>query len=101
MTGRLPRDVLDVACAAGKFTRLFPRDRYVGVDVSATALAEGRRQHPEATFLQGDLGDAEFFVGLFDLVICTHTRTCLRRENLGRYRIFARRFDLLGGLFFN
>jgi demethylmenaquinone methyltransferase/2-methoxy-6-polyprenyl-1,4-benzoquinol methylase len=47
------RRTLDVACGTGFLTRHLRGD-VVGLDQSATMLAEARRRAPRATFLRGD-----------------------------------------------
>lgn len=65
--------LLDVGCGFGDFHR-FLQDQgidtdYTGLDLSPDLLAEARRQHPKASFFEGDLLDLDPEPGSYDIVV--------------------------------
>jgi SAM-dependent methyltransferase len=71
-----PREVLDVGCGAGHFTRRVAAElqggRVTGLDADAGRLsfARARNEAPNADFAEGDLHRLPFVDGAFDLVFC-------------------------------
>ncbi len=81
MLPNLVRDhasVLDVGCASGGMFNIMrgfnPDLRYVGVDLSETALSYARQRYPEVEFIHGDAADLPFDDHSFALV---HSRGVL------------------------
>lgn len=68
--------VLDLGCGDGRLiASLDPREG-VGVDFSAAMVAEARLQHPQLTFVEGDIEDAEVIddlEGPFDFIVLSDT----------------------------
>jgi SAM-dependent methyltransferase len=68
--------VLDVGCGPGNFTRAFARRAggglVVGLDASATMLAQAAREAPRSNlaYVRGDAGDLPFRDGTFAAVCC-------------------------------
>ena len=62
------RKVLDVACGPGAFSRLFPAETYVGVDINQRYIDYARR-HYQGTFHVMDARNLEFDVDTFDDVL--------------------------------
>ncbi len=61
---RQVKSVLDVGCAVGGFSTLFPFSTYTGVDVSELMRDKAKRLHPDRRFV------AEIPEESFDLVMC-------------------------------
>jgi SAM-dependent methyltransferase len=64
---------IDVGCGVGYFSRFLSerRLRVIAVDVREENANEGRRRHPEVTFLTRDIEDPTLpSIGKFDLVLC-------------------------------
>ena len=67
------RSLLDLGCGPGEHCARFAAEgwRTVGVDVSATQIADARRHHPQLDFVQADLGDlAAALDTRFGAVLC-------------------------------
>jgi SAM-dependent methyltransferase len=64
--------VLDVGCGPGNFSRAFARvgGRVVGLDASATMLAEAVRAGGGVEYVRGDAADLPFRDASFDAVCC-------------------------------
>ena len=61
--------ILDLGCGTGWLgAALAPYGEVVGCDLSAQALADGRRRYPGLTFLHGDFMQLEL-QGPFDLIV--------------------------------
>jgi SAM-dependent methyltransferase len=63
------RRVLDLACGNGRWLDRFRPLAYVGIDLSARMLAEGKRRYPHATFLRGDMTRLPFADRAFEGVM--------------------------------
>ncbi len=65
--------VLDVGCGFGDFKDWFEKQGreldYTGIDLSPDLLAEARKRHPDAAFMEGDLFDMGFRQASFDWVV--------------------------------
>ena len=60
---------LDTCCGQGWHLAQFPRQRRMGIDISAAQLELARKQNPGVPFIQADVVDYEFPEGQrFDLV---------------------------------
>jgi ubiquinone/menaquinone biosynthesis C-methylase UbiE len=72
LLGRFPeaRDVLEVGCGTGHFTRWMEAlgFRVVGLDISTAMLAEARRRGP-GVYVEGDALRIPFGPGSYDLVV--------------------------------
>ena len=84
---------LDVACGTGFLTRHLHGD-VVGLDQSASMLAEARRKAPDARFVQGDALDLPFEDGSFDRLFTSffygHLEAGDREQFLAESRRVAR-----------
>lgn len=85
-----PARTLDVACGTGFLTRHL-NGEIVGLDQSASMLAEARRQAPSATFVQGDALTPPFDDGAFERVFTGHFYGHLDHDRRGRFLAEARR----------
>ena len=63
------RDVLDLACGNGRWLSRFKPGSYVGIDLSAAMLDEGRKRYPAARFIQADMTEVPLPDETFDGVI--------------------------------
>ena len=66
------QSILDVACGLGRLleaARKFELE-LAGIDISAVAVAEARRNVPEASILQGNAESLPYADASFDLVTC-------------------------------
>lgn len=61
--------VLEIGAASGDLLASLAPGAGVGVDFSTVALARGREQHPELTFLEADAHDLSSLSGTFDVII--------------------------------
>lgn len=77
--------VLDVGCGAGipSTQALASRFEVTGVDVSGVQLAIARRNVPQATFVQADIGNIELPAGSFEGVTAFYSISHLPREEHG------------------
>lgn len=79
-------DVLDVPCGMGWGTARLDRARTrTGVDISAEAVAEGRRRYPHVEFYEGSMADLPFDVDHFDVVSCLEGIEHVPREVGGAF----------------
>jgi SAM-dependent methyltransferase len=70
--------VLDLGCGTGELLAALKDRQWIrtGLDISATGIAEGRRSHPDITFIEADAtGDLSGHIapGSFDVVVSTET----------------------------
>jgi 2-polyprenyl-3-methyl-5-hydroxy-6-metoxy-1,4-benzoquinol methylase len=83
--------VLDTGCGQGALLRRLPADsysRYVGIDVSASAIAVARKQQGgRSTFLAADCEDYSP-EGRFDVIVFNEVLCCLR-DPLGTVERYA------------
>jgi SAM-dependent methyltransferase len=84
---------LDAACAAFKTYPLFRTDRYYGVDVDRAAIEEGRRTHPEAVGVLGDLVSLDLPRRSVDVCVSTNTLHWMYPED--RREVERRLVDLV------
>lgn len=82
-----PGSVLDVGCGDLELTHDLPVARYLGLDVSAEAIAIARGRRPDWRFEVGDLLAADLTPA--DLVICLDL--LVRERDRNRYRAAVRR----------
>lgn len=70
MEGRRVDSVLDLACGAGRHSRLLC-DRWwtVGLDLSSALLKVARRESPDAPYVRADMRDLPFAPETFDLAV--------------------------------
>ena len=70
MRGRVVNSVLDLACGAGRHSRLLC-DRWwtVGLDLSSALLKVARRESPDAPYVRADMRELPFATGTFDLAV--------------------------------
>jgi SAM-dependent methyltransferase len=70
MHGRVVDSVLDLACGAGRHSRLLC-DRWwtVGLDLSSALLKVARRESPDAPYVRADMRELPFATGSFDLAV--------------------------------
>lgn len=62
------QSILDVGCGTGDLVTFLKKERigrYVGIDIYKPSLIEARKNHPDMTFIEGDLL-TEAFPELFD-----------------------------------
>ncbi|HKG43840.1 MAG TPA: methyltransferase domain-containing protein [Gaiellaceae bacterium] len=85
-----PARTLDVACGTGFLTRHLP-GQVVGLDQSASMLAEARRQAPAASFVQGDALELSFEDTAFERVFTAHFYGHLEPDQRKRFVRDARR----------
>lgn len=64
--------VLEVGCGAGALCEELPARTYTGLDLSAAALAEARRDHPDARFIEGK-GETHAFCEAYDSILVSDT----------------------------
>jgi SAM-dependent methyltransferase len=68
--------VLELGCGTGHLLAALKPSFGVGVDFSSGMIAQARRKHPDLTFLEGDVEDAEFIASLpgpFDVILVADT----------------------------
>ena len=86
-SGRLERGgrVLDMGCGAGLPSTKALASRFVvtGADISEAQVKAARRNVPEATFVQADLGALDFLPGSFDGVTAFYSISHVPREEHG------------------
>jgi hypothetical protein len=64
---------IDAACATFKTFPLFRTASYYGIDLDLDAIRQGRREHPEAIGLVGDLAEIDLPRGSVDVCVSTNT----------------------------
>lgn len=82
--------VLDVACGTGYITERLRGD-VVGLDQSASMLAEARRRLPQRSFVQGDGLALPFADNAFERVFASYFYCHLVEEDRARFVSEARR----------
>ncbi|MEA2977400.1 MAG: hypothetical protein QOF19_2920 [Alphaproteobacteria bacterium] len=68
--------ILELGCGTGHLLAALKPSYGVGVDFSEGMVAQARKAHPQLTFLQGDVEDADFVVSLpgpFDVILIVDT----------------------------
>lgn len=68
--------VLELGCGTGHLLSALKPSFGVGVDFSEGMVAQARKNHPDLTFLTGDIEDADFIRSLpgpFDVILITDT----------------------------
>jgi ubiquinone/menaquinone biosynthesis C-methylase UbiE len=90
IAGLEPGRTLDVACGTGFLTRHLRGD-VVGLDQSASMLAEAHKQAPSATYVQGDGLALPFVDDSFDRVFSGHFYGHLEPADRERFLAEARR----------
>jgi SAM-dependent methyltransferase len=70
LAGRRIDRVLDLACGAGRHTKVL-RERWwtVGLDLSMSLLKVARRESPDGPYVRGDMRELPFAEESFDLVV--------------------------------
>jgi SAM-dependent methyltransferase len=93
--------VLDLGCGAGlpSTKALAGRFAVTGVDVSGAQVEAARRNVPEASFIQGDMGEIDFPAGSFDGVTAFYAISHLPRDEHGALFERIARWLVPGGLF--
>jgi len=93
--------VLDLGCGAGlPSTKALARQFVMtGVDISGAQVEAARRNVPEASFIQGDIGRIDFPAGSFDGVTALYAISHLPREEHGQLFQRIARWLVPGGLF--
>ena len=64
--------ILDIGCGVGDTLASLKPSKGVGIDISANMIQEAQNNHPELTFLTGDIEDNEFvnsIPGKFDIIL--------------------------------
>lgn len=70
LDGVAPRRALDLACGAGRHTRVLREIAWtVGLDLSFTLLSIARRESPDAPYVRADMRAIPFADHAFDLVV--------------------------------
>ena len=90
VTALPPVRTLDIACGTGYLTRHLSGD-VVGLDQSASMLAEARRRIPDGEFVQGDALALPFADGEFGRVFTSYFYCHLVEEQRARFLAEARR----------
>jgi ubiquinone/menaquinone biosynthesis C-methylase UbiE len=85
-----PARTLDVACGTGYLTEHL-RGEVVGLDQSASMLAEARRRLPEGEFVQGDALSLPFPDGAFERIFTSYFYCHLVEVERARFVAEARR----------
>ena len=63
--------VLDLGCGCGEHCAEYQRrgaSKIIGVDISEKMLSVAKAEHPEISFIRGDMSDLSFIDGRFDAV---------------------------------
>ena len=71
---------VDAACATFKTYPLFHTASYYGVDLDLAAIRQGRREHPEAIGLVGDLTELDLPEASVDVCVSTNTFHWIRPD---------------------
>jgi len=90
VTALPPARTLDIACGTGYLTRHL-RGEVVGLDQSASMLAEARRRLPDGEFVQGDALSLPFPDGAFERIFTSYFYCHLVEEERVRFLEEARR----------
>lgn len=65
------RPALELGCGTGTLSRLFDKDKYVGIDLDAARIAVAREKHPGYEFVVGDASNLDSaFIARFGFVFC-------------------------------
>jgi len=90
VTALPPVRTLDIACGTGYLTQHL-RGEVVGLDQSASMLAEARRRLPDGEFVQGDALSLPFPDGAFERIFTSYFYCHLVEEERVRFLEEARR----------
>lgn len=89
--------VLDVGCAVGGFSALFPFSRYTGVDASPTMINRARELHPDRRFLSAmpkETFDLVMALGVLHLIVGDWKELLTKMwERAGKWLVFDLRLD--------
>lgn len=88
--GRSVRAVLDLACGAGRHSRLLC-DRWwtVGLDLSPALLRVARKESPDSPYVRADMRELPFAEQSFDLVVNLFTSFGYFDDDREHARVFA------------
>ncbi|HEY4733286.1 MAG TPA: class I SAM-dependent methyltransferase [Gemmatimonadaceae bacterium] len=91
LAGRQIDRVLDLACGAGRHTRVL-RERWwtVGLDLSMSLLKVARRESPDGPFVRADMRELPFAAQSFDLVVNLFTSFGYFDNDSEHSRVLAR-----------
>ncbi|MFL5484374.1 MAG: class I SAM-dependent methyltransferase [Gemmatimonadaceae bacterium] len=90
VTGREINAVLDLACGAGRHTKVL-RERWwtVGLDLSMALLKVARRETPDAPYVRADMRELPFADESFDLVVNLFTSFGYFEDDTEHVRVLA------------
>jgi ubiquinone/menaquinone biosynthesis C-methylase UbiE len=63
-------DTLDAGCGYGRAAEWFPREKYIGVDISPDLLRIANERYPKHVFIETDLRELPFEDRAFDVAFC-------------------------------
>ena len=93
--------ILDVGCGPGRHAHALGRRGFevVGVDISEEQLRLARAEVPEATFVQADFAELDFYEASFDVVVAFYSIVHVPRAQHSALFADIRRWLKPGGLF--
>ena len=92
--------LLDIGCGGGVKTKRLARGfEVVGVDISEEQLRLARAEVPEATFVQADFAELDFYEASFDAVVAFYSIVHVPRAQHSALFADIRRWLKPGGLF--
>lgn len=91
LAGRPIDRVLDLACGAGRHTKVL-RERWwtVGLDLSMSLLKVARRESPDGPYVRADMRELPFAVESFDLVVNLFTSFGYFENDSDHVRVLSR-----------
>lgn len=91
LAGRQIDMVLDLACGAGRHTRVL-RERWwtVGLDLSMSLLKIARKESPDAPYVRADMRELPFADASFDLVVNLFTSFGYFEDDREHLRVLSR-----------